>query len=317
MNKTFFILFILISNFGLTQNLVPNPSFEIYDTCPTAISNLGDYQIEHCTGWYAPTWATSDFFHGCSSFASGVNVPNSIFGYQAAFDGVGMLGMILLLDSGETPYFEYVQAKLNQPLIQGYSYKFSFNVNLANGSDYAVEKIGAWFTQNAVSSNDGLPLFSVNPQIENTTGFITDTLGWRKIEGEFIADGGEEYITIGYYSDTLNPDTVRHNPQAITISIYSYNYIDGLELEEVEQAVVIPNIITPNNDGSNDLFLLNFQYENVVIYNRWGQKLFESNNNESYWDGRTTSGNEVPDGTYYYIITAKEETYKGFVQVIR
>ncbi len=309
-------MLLLISNLGVAQNLVPNPSFEIYDTCPTAISNLGDYQIERALGWYAPTWATSDYFNSCAA-VGGVNVPNSVFGYQSAFDGVGMLGMMLLLDSGEISYFEYIQAKLTKPLIQGYSYKFNFNVNLANGSDFAVKKIGAWFTTNAVTSNNGQPIFSNNPQIENTSGFITDTLDWKKIEGKFIADGGEEYITIGYYTDTLNPDTVRHNPQAITISIYSYNYIDGLELEEVEQAIVIPNIITPNNDGTNDIFQLNFPYESMVIYNRWGQQLFESNNNEFDWNGRTTNGNEVVEGTYYYLITTKEETFKGFVQVIR
>ena len=65
------------------------------------------------------------------------------------------------------------------------------------------------------------------------------------------------------------------------------------------------------------MFQLNFPYENMMIFNRWGQKLFESNNNEAYWNGRTTSGSEVPDGTYYYIITTKEETHKGFVQLLR
>lgn len=81
--------------------------------------------------------------------------------------------------------------------------------------------------------------------------------------------------------------------------------------------MIIPNVITPNNDGKNDLFYLNFLFEKVQIYNRWGQSLFESNNNESQWNGRTTSGNEVPDGTYYYIITTKENTYKGFIQLLR
>lgn len=310
-------LFQYLPKVGLGQNLVPNPSFEIYDTCPSGISQTMDYQIEHALGWYAPTWATSDYFNSCSPIIGGANVPNTTFGYQFAYDGQGFLGILLLIQDEETSYFEYVQSQLNSPLIQGYTYKFSFKVNLMNGSDFAVQKIGAWFTTNAASSNNGQPLFSVNPQIENNTGFITDTLGWTTIEGEFIADGGEEYLTIGYYSDTLNPDTLRHNLVADPMVIYSYNNIDGLELEEITPAIIIPNIITPNGDGSNDIFQLNFPYENVVIYNRWGQSLFESNNNESYWNGGTTSGNKVPDGTYYYVITTKKETYKGFVQVIR
>lgn len=314
MNKTLFILLILISNFGLGQNLIPNSSFEVYDTCPTTLSSPGDFEINHALGWYAPTAGTSDYFNSCSAIAS---VPSNPVGFQNANDGNAYLGIGLDIEIGQSHWYEYVQAKLNQPLTQGYSYKFSFNVNLANGSDYAVEKIGAWFTSNAVSSNNTEPLFNTLPQITNSSGFITDTLNWTKIEGEFIADGGEEYITIGYYSDTINVDTIRNNSGAIPSIIFSYNYIDGVELEEVEQAIVIPNIITPNGDGSNDLFKLNFPYTKVIIYNRWGQNLFESSNNESYWNGRTTSGNEVPDGTYYYVITTATETFKGFVQVIR
>ena len=314
MNKTLFILFIHISIYGLGQNLIPNPSFEEYDECPTTISSVGDYQINHCTEWTAPSLATSDYFNACSPIA---NVPNAVFSYQFAYDGVGMLGMLMEIDSGEIPYFEYVQTKLTKPLIQGYRYKFSFNVNLANSSDYAVEKIGAWFTSNPVSSNDGLPLFSDIPQVENTNGFITDTIGWTSIDGDFIANGDEKYLTIGYYTDTLNIDTLRNNPSAIPSVIFVYYYIDGVVLEKVEQKVIIPNIITPNGDNINDLFRLNFKYENVIIYNRWGQQIFKSINNEPYWDGRTASGKKAPVGTYYYIITSKDCTYKGFVQVIR
>ena len=296
---------------------MPNPSFEIFDTCPTTLSIPGDYQINHALGWYAPTLGTSDYFNSCSSVGGGANVPNTAIGFQTPFDGQGYLGILLQIELTDIDWFEYTQAKLTSPLIQGYSYKFSFNVNLANNSDYAIKKIGAWFTPNAVSSNTSQSMFTTLPQIVNANGFIADTTGWTKIEGEFIANGGEEYLTIGYYSDTINVDTLRNSVFADPTSIFSYYYIDGLELEEVEQAVIIPSIITPNNDGSNDVFQLNFPYVNVIIYNRWGQQLFASNNNESYWNGRTTSGSEVPDGTYYYLITTVAETFKGFVQVIR
>ena len=314
MNKTLFILLILISNFGLGQNLIPNPSFEVYDTCPTTLSSPGDYQINHALGWYSPTYATSDYYNVCNSTL--VSVPSNWAGYQIAMDGDGYAGF--LMEFGPPHWFEYIQAKLNLPLIKGYKYEVSFFISLANSSDFAVKKIGAWFTNNQISSINPLPLFNYLPEIRSDSNvFLSDTLNWAKIEGEFIATGGEEYITIGYYSDTNYIDTLRINPFASSASFSIYYYIDGIEIKETIPTIIIPNIITPNGDDNNDLFQLNFPYEKVIIFNRWGQQLFASNNNESYWDGRTSNGKEVPDGTYYYIITTKEDTYKGFVQVIR
>ncbi len=322
MNKTLFILFILISNFGLGQNLIPNPSFEIYDTCPNQFSTNFDKQIEHCIGWTFPTqYGTSDYFNSCASTSNPwtkVNVPDAFMGYQNAYDGNGYCGFFGYAVDGDGIFgTEYIQARLLTPLNSGKTYNVVFYVSLANYSEYAITEIGAYFSVTAISKNVPKP-FSFIPQIVSQTGvYLSDTLNWMKIEGNFIAQGNEEYITIGNFNDSLDIDTSNTGIIFPTGENAAYYYIDGISIEEVAHAVVIPNIITPNGDGSNDIFQLNFQYESVIIYNRWGQSLFESNNNESYWNGRTTSGSEVPDGTYYYLITTKEETFKGFVQVIR
>lgn len=68
--------------------------------------------------------------------------------------------------------------------------------------------------------------------------------------------------------------------------------------------------ITPNDDGINDFFFITnidqFPDNSVEIYNRWGQKLFETknyNNQENYWKGTLNGGTQVaPSGTYFYII---------------
>lgn len=314
MNKPFYILFLFLASFSFSQNLVPNPSFEEYDTCPTGISNVGDYQINHCLNWTAPTLATSDYFNSCSGF--GVNVPNAAFGYQNAFDGQGFLGVMLLIQEGEVSYFEYVQSKLVHPLEIGKTYEFSFHVNLANGSDYAVGSIGAWFTNASVSSSSGTPIFSSLPNVQNESGILSDTISWMEVKGKFNATGGEEYITIGYYTDTLSPDTLRNNPNAVPVAIYSYYYIDGLELKEVEEVVVIPNVFTPNGDGVNETFDLPFPYSKVTILNRWGNLVWYGSKGQS-WDGKSQGGLNVSDGVYFYIVEAESKKYQGFVQVVR
>lgn len=98
----------------------------------------------------------------------------------------------------------------------------------------------------------------------------------------------------------------------------------------------IPNIITANNDGINDLFTV--KYKNTVgfefvILNRWGNVIHQgyenvpsSNvfnwNSSSLWGGALQSGKQVEDGTYFYKITfetfnGSKEEKSGFIQVVR
>ncbi len=85
--------------------------------------------------------------------------------------------------------------------------------------------------------------------------------------------------------------------------------------------LVIPNVFTPNGDGINDLFeILNLEHypmAQIVIYNRWGNKVFEhSDYYNNWWDGQNH-----PDGVYYYVIryTRLGETKyaEGAVTIIR
>lgn len=72
--------------------------------------------------------------------------------------------------------------------------------------------------------------------------------------------------------------------------------------------VVIPNVFTPNGDHQNDLFLVtavNIVKMDMLIYNRWGQKVNELRRVGEAWDARSMSGDLVPDGTYFYTFTAE------------
>lgn len=94
---------------------------------------------------------------------------------------------------------------------------------------------------------------------------------------------------------------------------------DELDWREVETYVEVPNIFTPNGDGINDVFTINssnIESLNAVIVNRWGQTVFEWKGVNGKWDGHTKSSQEASEGTYYYIITGKDNTgevfeYKG------
>ena len=75
----------------------------------------------------------------------------------------------------------------------------------------------------------------------------------------------------------------------------------------------IPTAFSPNNDGLNDVFKIrwkrNFNLISLMIFNRWGEMVFETSDINHGWDG-TVNGNDQPIGTYVYYIKAVDD--KGF-----
>lgn len=92
-----------------------------------------------------------------------------------------------------------------------------------------------------------------------------------------------------------------------------------------EISTLIPNAISPNGDGKNDVWKLNFinlLYPDaaVQIFNRWGQQIFTSIGYQTPWDG-TFDMELVPDGTYYYVINLNQESnpepFTGTILVLK
>jgi gliding motility-associated-like protein len=84
--------------------------------------------------------------------------------------------------------------------------------------------------------------------------------------------------------------------------------------------IEFPNVITPNSDGTNDVFKIQNLPENtkVLILNRWGNIVFSSDNYQNNWDGKDNSGRALVDGVYFYKYTAQDgKTGHGFVHLVR
>lgn len=81
-----------------------------------------------------------------------------------------------------------------------------------------------------------------------------------------------------------------------------------------DMTIFIPNAFTPNNDGLNDVFGAvgeGIKDYHLIIYNRWGEKVFESNDVNNKWDGKY-KGESVELGTYSYSLEAKSERQKNY-----
>lgn len=85
-----------------------------------------------------------------------------------------------------------------------------------------------------------------------------------------------------------------------TVTVYVFPEID------------IPNGFSPNGDGKNDYWIIDniqqFPDNEVEVYNRWGEQLFYSKGYATPWDGKY-KGQDVPVGTYYYIIRLHSKLY--------
>ncbi len=80
-----------------------------------------------------------------------------------------------------------------------------------------------------------------------------------------------------------------------------------LTLQPFDSQLIIPSCFTPNFDGINDLFAVegaNLSTFEMLIYNRWGELLFQTNSIQPGWKGFSDNGYSYPDGVYDYRINA-------------
>ncbi len=106
-------------------------------------------------------------------------------------------------------------------------------------------------------------------------------------------------------------------------------YIDSIEVsfDPCHPALSMPNVFTPNGDGTNDVFhpvhIENIQVLSFVVYDRWGIQSYYSKDNEITWDGNNRHKERVDAGTYFWVLrytqngNGKLLTWKGAVQLMR
>jgi gliding motility-associated-like protein len=88
----------------------------------------------------------------------------------------------------------------------------------------------------------------------------------------------------------------------------------------------MPNVFTPNGDGVNDVFTLNSGLNSnavlgpcasMQVFNRWGQKVFQSQGNNLVWDGRNFAGELCTVGTYFWTLSVNDLNFNGDVYLNR
>ncbi len=91
--------------------------------------------------------------------------------------------------------------------------------------------------------------------------------------------------------------------------------------------IIIPDAFSPNDDVTNDVYTItnieNYPDNDFVVFNRWGNKVFEASPYTNTWDGSSQFGSmfgeKLPEGTYYYVLDpgTGDEAYTGFIYLRR
>ena len=124
----------------------------------------------------------------------------------------------------------------------------------------------------------------------------------------------------GYTNIDLKVGNIKYQPDYDFAGVDSFVYVvcdhyaicdTALVTVTVNDVVVAPQLFTPNNDGYNDRYVISglerYPKNHFVVFNRWGNKVYEKVNYENDWDGTSNSNHKVgrvalPVGVYYFIL---------------
>ena len=164
----------------------------------------------------------------------------------------------------------------------------------------------------SISQNSGVYEFNslINDNGTNATlqaisgvanGTLTD-LG----NGGFSYSPNEDFIGVEMFDYELCSDNCPDACDVATVSIT----IEEIPPIDPDSVMVEYNAITPNGDGLNDVFIFDFLETNLeqfpdnelVVFNRWGDIVYEAKPYNNDWGGTNQKGTDLPQGTYYYIL---------------
>ena len=226
--------FVLFSFFAKTQlNLVPNPGFEIFDTCPKNELNppySGVDAICHAIPWFQPNSpyhfcsGSSDFFHQCAN-----SVPQNIVGFQYARTGSGYAGAGIT-DNPNLNGGEYLEVELiNKLERKKYCVSYFIKTPLVDWS--STNCIQARFTKDSVISNSFDRIYLSDGV--GATNIVRDTLNWFLVKGIYNANDEEKFMTIGCFEDITWNDYLCSETIGCGPAYYYFDDFGVYELPEI------------------------------------------------------------------------------------
>lgn len=233
----FFIIFILGASNSIlaqTDNLIPNPSFEEYNSLPI---NTGE-GIGCISTWnYTKYTGGIDYYHS-DSYSKKANTKRNEFGHQAPHSGNAYAGICISKD-----YREFLQVKLIRPLIKNKKYIIKIQISCGDKLYLsAVTEFHIIFSKNPFNINaDGYLLAPPELKFIKETKY-TNNKDWEELSMIYTANGTEQWFTFGTFQYKENE---KENGEVYGLSKYAHYYIDDVSINPMvkETPTILPIVI--------------------------------------------------------------------------
>jgi gliding motility-associated-like protein len=155
--------------------------------------------------------------------------------------------------------------------------------------------------------------------VADASGFDINTATYQWLIGTTPIDdtNSASFNVSEYLNDTPNNEVL---PLTFSVIVTSNGCSVTQSFEVDSITCLIQRGISVNNDGKNDTFdLSSYDVKKLTIFNRYGTIAYEKTDYVNEWKGQTNSGDELPDGTYFYTIEFNNggETITGWIYVSR
>lgn len=197
--------------------------------------------------------------------------------------------------------------------VVGLNEAFEYNLSIKNNGPS---------TATLIKVTDALPVdLSFDQLITPDAGTATYTESTRTIVWDIPKMNNGEVNNLKIRVKAVRPGMIKNTGTVLALEPDPILSNNTSTVAKSIVGLMIPDIITPNGDGKNDLFVIpglsDYQSNELVVMNRWGSPVYRKSGYLQDW-----GANGLSDGTYFYVLKVKTansdwQELKGYITVLR
>lgn len=217
---------------------------------------------------------------------------------------------------------------------------FTWTLSSVECPNYSSDQVVINVAQTPAANNDGATVVSTDSVVtvnvlsnDQVDGAVTVTIVTQPTQGSVTAAGGNGVFRYQKQAGATGSDSFTYEvcsvecPDLCSTATVTITIQSGSDNPQVDKDLPM-NAITPNGDGRNDELVFDillqgaskFPNNELIIFNRWGDIIYQASPYNNDWRGTNNTGQELPDGTYYYILRldiGEGEILKGDITILK